>query len=155
MIEKIFNSPRVINHIKKVVDNPAYPTKFLIGASVAKDAFEHGISTVQTLKNKEIPKGKRKLVAAMEAATGALTCISQLAVGFPLANKKVQNKIGNFLFKDFANKSPELKMGLAIALPLILSTVVVKRILVPMISAPIASYGTEFLAKQKNKDSES
>lgn len=158
MIEKIINSKFVTQHIDKIVKNPSYAAKFLIGATVAKDVFEYAISSVQTLNNKEIPKKKRKVVATMEAATGALSSISQLALGFGLANEKLQKRIGDFLFKDLI-KAGEVKTvkkcraGLAIASSVIFTTVIVKRILVPMIAAPIASYGTDFFSKrQKNKE---
>lgn len=156
MIEKIINSKIITKHIDKVVNNPSYAAKFLIGATVAKDAFEYAISSAQSLKNKEIPEKKRKLVATMDAATGALSCISQVALGFGLANEKFQKKIGDFLFKDLINagESDALKKcraGLAIASSLILSTVIVKRILVPMLAAPIASYGTDTFARKNNK----
>ncbi len=156
MIQRIINSKFITKHIDKVVNNPSYAAKFLIGATVAKDAFEYAISSVQSLNNKEIPEKKRKLVATLDAATGALTCISQIALGFGLANEKFQKKIGDFLFKDLI-KAGEVeavkksRAGLAIASSLILSTVIVKRILVPMLAAPIASYGTDKFERKNKK----
>jgi hypothetical protein len=58
MIQRIINSKFITKHIDKVVNNPSYAAKFLIGATVAKDAFEYAISSVQSLNNKEIPEKK-------------------------------------------------------------------------------------------------
>ncbi len=154
MIEKIINSRFVKNHIVKTITNPSYAAKFLVGAAVAKDVVEYTSSTLATLGNKEIPPKKRKLVAAMDAATGALSCISQLTLGFGLAGEKVQKKIGDFLFKDLIKKVDaktvqKCRAGFTIASSFILSSIIVKRILVPLFAAPIANYGTEFLGKYK------
>jgi hypothetical protein len=152
MLERVINSKFVKDHIVKTINSPSYAAKFLVGAAVAKDAFEYTVSTAQILKNKEIPPKKRKLVAAMDGATGVLSCLSQLAVGFTLASDKVQKRMSDFLFKDLVKKVDvktleKCKAGLAIASSLIITSLVVKRILVPMFAAPIANYGTEFLGK--------
>lgn len=152
MLERVINSKFVKDNIVKTISSPSYAAKFLVGAAVAKDAFEYTVSTAKILKNKEIPPKKRKLVAAMDGATGVLSCVSQLAVGFTLANDKVQKRISDFLFKDLAKKVDfktieKCKAGLAIASSLVISSIIVKRILVPMFAAPIANYGTEFLTK--------
>lgn len=159
MLEKVINSDFVKKHIVKTLNSPSYAAKFLVGAAVAKDAFEYTVSTAQILKNKEIPPKKRKLVAAMDGATGVLSCVSQLAVGFALASDKVQKRMSDFLFKDLAKKVDaktleKCKAGLAIASSLIIASVVVKRILVPMFAAPIANYGTEFLGKYQKCEKE-
>lgn len=154
MLEKVINSKLVKNNIVKTLASPSYAAKFLIGAAVAKDAFEYTISTAQILKNKEIPPKKRKLVAAMDGATGVLSCISQLTVGFALAGDKLQKRMGDFLLKDLIKKADvktveKCRAGLAIVSSLFVASVIVKRILVPMFAAPIANYGTEFLTKYK------
>ena len=154
MLKKIINSKFVANHIDKTLKNPSYAAKFLLGAVIVKDAFEYSISAVQILNNKEMPKEKRKLIAALDASTGVLSCISQLALGFGILNDKVQKKIGDFLFKDLIKAGEhktvqKSRVGLAVVSSLFLSTIIVKRILVPLFAAPIANYGTEFLSKHQ------
>jgi len=154
MLEKIINSKFVINNVRKVAENPASAAKFLIGGVVAKDAFEYAVSTVQSLKNEEIPKKKRKLMALLDSTTGVLSCVSQLALGFGILNKNVQKRMGDFLFKDLIKAGEHTavktgRAGLAVASSLLLTNILVKRILVPLIAAPIASYGNNRLSKQQ------
>lgn len=144
LINNIANNKTTLKHLEKALNNPNYAAKILIGGSVAKDAFEYAIYANQTLDNKKIPEDKRKLIAAMDISTGIFSCLSQVLIGFTIANKKTQDKISKVLFKDLikANKPQALekcKTGLAIISSLVISTVLVKRILVPFLATPFAS----------------
>lgn len=145
VIRNIANNKTFLNHVDKSILNSSYAAKILVGASVAKDAFEYAISYKQTLDNEKIPENKRKLVASLDLSTGILSCVTQLALGFAITNKKIQDKVSNFLFKDLirSNKLKALEKcntGLAIISSLLISTIFAKRILVPFLATPIASW---------------
>ena len=154
MLSKIINSPTVVNHVKNVVSNPTYAARFLVGGAVAKDIVQYGTLAYKSYNNKELPEKQRKVTAAMDGATGILNCAAQLTAGFALSSKNVQKKMGDFLFKGLIEAGEhatvaKCRTGLAIASSLLLTTVVVKRIIVPLLAAPIASYGTEHLYNQE------
>lgn len=154
IINNIANNKSLLSHIDKSIMNSNYAAKILIGASVAKDAFEYAISYKQTLENKKImPASKRKLVASLDLSTGILSCLAQIILGFTISNKNIQEKVSNFLFKDLINAKQfkaleKCNTGLVIISSLLISTVVVKRILVPFIATPLASLISK---KQSNK----
>ena len=155
VIKNIANSKFFLNHVDKSILNSNYAAKILVGASVAKDAFEYAISYKQTLDNKKIPCNKRKLVASLDLFTGILSCLTQLGLGFAIANKKIQDKVSNFLFQDLI-KSQKWKAlercntGLVIISSLLISTIFAKRILVPFIATPIASLINKNKLKENN-----
>ncbi len=144
IIKNIANNKSLVAHIEKSMTNPNYAAKILVGASVAKDAFEYTSSYKQAMNNDKIPRTKRKLVASLDLSTGVLSCLSQLTLGFAIANKNIQNRVSSLLFQDLikAKKVKALEKcntGLAIISSLLISTVFAKRILVPFLATPIAS----------------
>ncbi len=146
-IEKGLNnfahSSFVKRHIDKCIQNPEFLTKTLLATSVSKDVFAYALRVHNTMKNNEIPEDKKSFVAKMDATTGFITAIVQISTGLTLANKKVQGAICKRLFSSLDKNSKQFKQassGFAVVSTLVGATLLAKRILVPLISAPIAGY---------------
>ena len=81
----------------------------------------------------------------MDLASGVVTAIAQIVVGFAIASPKLQGKLWNAIFKDAQFKNIGLaKKGFATILALVGSGVITERVLVPLIATPMAE-------KMKNK----
>lgn len=142
-LNKFANSPFVKKHIDKCIQNPEFLTKTLLVTSVSKDVFAYALRVHNTMKNNEIPEDKKSFVAKMDATTGFITAIVQISAGLALANKKVQSAMCKKLFSVLDENSKQFKQasaGFAAVSTLVGATVLAKRILVPLISAPIAGY---------------
>ena len=117
--------------------------KTVIVTSVSKDVFAYALRVHNTMKNNEIPEDKKSFVAKMDATTGFITAIVQISAGLALANKKVQSAMCKKLFSVLDENSKQFKQasaGFAAVSTLVGATVLAKRILVPLISTPIAGY---------------
>lgn len=145
------NSNFVRKHIDNCIENPQFLTKTLLLTSVSKDVFAYALRVNNTLLNDEIPQDKKSFVSKMDAATGVTTAIVQLGTGLTLANKKVQKTICKKLFSELGENTKKFKQasaGFAIVSTLVGATLFAKRILVPLISAPIAGH----LEKKHNQN---
>ena len=147
---------------------------------VSKDALNCYYYVTQSLNNKKIPDDKRNFVAGLDLANGILNIVFQLGLGkFIVAHsdkffdKHIAPKYyGEGAIKKFAETmkqnmkqhTPEAikeafdlrkntaKSGMKLIATLVGTTIVCKRILVPLIATPMAS----FFRKQfdKNKKAE-
>lgn len=131
---KIFN-----NHLKRVINDDAFAAKTIVVCSVLKDVFAYSVRYKTTMDNEKIPEKRRPFVAAMDMASGIVTAIAQIVVGFSIASPKVQNKLWNALFKGAEFKNIGIaKKSFATILALVGSGVITERILVPLIATPLA-----------------
>ena len=146
------NSNFVRKHIDNCIKKPQTLTNTLLATSISKDAFAYALRVHNTLKNDEIPDDKKSFIAKMDAVTGITTTVVQLSTGLLLASKKVQDGLCNHLFselKDNPKKFKQASSGFRAVSTLVGATLLAKRILVPLISSPIASY-LENKHKQKS-----
>lgn len=141
VFHSIANSKIMQNHLDKIINDDTLAARVLVCSGVAKDAISYAFRYDKTKKNKEIPEEKRNFVAAMDLTSGISTSIIQLALGFSISNRKLQKALCNKLFGYIKNveKFGKAKEGFILLLSLITSGVIGERILVPMISTPIAS----------------
>lgn len=79
-------------------NNLAFIAGLGIFSIILKDGLGCYLYVKQSLNNKKIPEDKRKFVAALDLANGALMITTQLLTFFTLSNKKVQSKIFNKFF---------------------------------------------------------
>lgn len=136
---KITESPLFNKHIEKVINDDAFAAKTLVVCSIAKDVFAYSLRYKTTMENEQIPEKKRSFVAAMDLASGAVTAVTQLGVGFTIASPKIQNGIWNKLFSKakFTNENIAKKTFVSL-LTLFGSGVITERVIVPLIATPIA-----------------
>ena len=145
------NSHIVKKHIDKCIKSPQFLTNTLLATSISKDVFAYTLRVNNTLKNKEIPEDKKSFVATMDAVTRVITALVQVSAGLLLSNKKLQEGICNRLFselKDNPKKFKQASSGFRAVSTLVGATLLAKRIIVPLISSPIAGY---FENKHKQK----
>ncbi len=149
---KIFN-----NHLKRVINDDAFAAKTIVVCSVLKDVFAYSVRYETTMNNKKIPEKRRPFVAAMDLASGVVTSIAQISVGFSIASPKVQNKLWNLIFKDAKFQNIGIaKKSFATILALIGSGVITERILVPLIATPLAAQVEKlFFKKEVNTENKS
>ncbi|MDD3149273.1 MAG: hypothetical protein PHV68_00415 [Candidatus Gastranaerophilales bacterium] len=141
-----------------------------VASCVTKDAVNCYYYVTQSLKNKRIPEEKRKFVAALDLSNGLLNVAAQLAIGIPMAKKSgelfdkhvapklfsdktlenVLNNIKktgsckNFTAEEFMRAFKKTKTvgkaGFCVILPLIGATIIAKRMVVPFLATPMASF---------------
>ncbi len=141
-LNKVANSKFVTKHIDDCMKNANFLTGTLLATSVSKDVLAYGLRVNNTKNNKELPEDKKSFVMKMDAVTGVVTALVQFSVGAAVANKKVQEAVSKKLFSCFEEGSKEFtraSAGFKVISTLVASTLFAKRVLVPMISAPIAS----------------
>ena len=132
---KFFN-----NHLKRVISDDTFAAKTIVVCSVMKDVFAYSVRYKTTMENKKIPEKRRPFVAAMDLASGVVTSIAQIAVGFSIASPKVQNHLWKRIFGDAQFKNIGLaKKSFATILALIGSGLITERIIVPLIATPLAT----------------
>lgn len=140
IINPITNSKIFNNHLKKVINDDAFAAKSIVVCSVLKDVFAYSVRYKTTMENPKIPEKRRPFVAAMDMASGVVTSIAQIVVGFAIASPKIQNKLWNALFKNTQFKNIGMaKKSFTTILALIGSGVITERILVPLIATPLAA----------------
>lgn len=139
MINAITGSKVFNNHLKRVINDDAFAAKTIVTCSVLKDVFAYTVRYKTTMDNEKIPEKRRPFVAAMDMASGIVTAVAQIVVGFAIASPKVQNKLWNAIFKDAQFKNIGVaKKSFATILALVGSGVITERILVPLIATPLA-----------------
>ncbi len=133
---KLFN-----NHLKRVINDDAFAARTIVVCSVLKDVFAYSVRYKTTMENKKIPEKRRPFVAAMDLASGVVTSVAQIAVGFSIASPKVQNKLWNKIFGNAQFKNIGVaKKSFATILALIGSGLITERVLVPLMATPLAAF---------------
>lgn len=152
MIKPITQSNIFNNHLRKVIENDAFAAKTIVTCSVMKDVFAYTVRYKTTMDNEKIPEKRRPFVAAMDLASGVVTAIAQIAVGFSIASPKVQNKLWNSLFKNSTFKDVAIaKKSFATILALVGSGVITERVIVPLIATPLAEkFEKKYIKKDTN-----
>lgn len=150
MIKPITQSNIFNNHLRKVINDDAFAARTIVTCSVLKDVFAYSVRYKTTMDNEKIPEKRRPFVAAMDLASGVVTAIAQIAVGFSIASPKVQNKLWNSMFKNSTFKDVAVaKKSFATILALVGSGVITERVIVPLIATPLAE---KFEKKYMKKD---
>ncbi len=143
VLYNLSDSKLMKKHAEKVINDDVLAARLLVGSNVLKDAIVYAFRYDKSRKNEEIPKEKRGFVAALDLASGMTTCFVQLAIGFAISNRKLQQKMCKTLFGHLESKSPEVfsiaKKGFTSALTLITSGVIGERIIVPLVATPLAT----------------
>lgn len=141
-------------HIKKIRTDDDYKVKTLVAGAVILDAATNGADSFHYLKDKNVPEEKRKYVSAYKLANAIITCSAEFFVGFAVTNKKFQEQLSNKLFGEFKKTNPEMfakcSIGLKTAVSVLLATVLVKRILVPLVVTPFATWIKSTIFKTDN-----
>ena len=141
IISPITQSKFFNNHLKRVINDDAFAAKTIVVCSVMKDVFAYSVRYKTTMENKKIPEKRRPFVAAMDLASGIVTAIAQIAVGFSIASPKIQNKLWNGLFKNAQFKDIAIaKKSFATILAIIGSGLIPERIIVPLLATPFAAF---------------
>ncbi|MBE7706433.1 MAG: hypothetical protein E7Z91_04240 [Cyanobacteria bacterium SIG30] len=154
LLNKITQSEGFNKHVRKVIEDDTFAAKTLVALNVAKDVFAYSVRFGTTMKNEEIPKKRRPFVASMDLVSGIVTAAAQIAVGFSLANPKIQNKMWEKLSKNCTCKDMNAaKKGFSQVLALVGSTILAERLIVPIIATPLAEqFEKKFFKKEKNFD---
>lgn len=163
----------------RYLGNPAASAAVTIAtvSNVTKDGVNCAYYVTQSLNNERIPEDQRKFVAALDLANGLLNVGLQLGVT-ALFTKKIAQAFDKFIepkffteakykeiYKDWSTKfrPGELikkidrekgfaKTGFCLLATLISLQVIVKRIIVPFISTPMASVFKGWMEKyEENK----
>ncbi len=130
-------------------------------SATSKDAVNCYYYVTQSLKNEKIPEEKRKFVAALDLSNGILNIITQIAMGAPLLkridgffdtkiapkyfdnNKVIQSlksKVDDDIFETcLKSQKSAAKAGLGIVATLVVTQIIAKRIIVPLLATPMAS----------------
>jgi len=141
-IKKLANWEWLNAHITDTLKNPYAIARVLVVANVIKDAVGSVFYVTQSYNNQKMPEDKRKLVAALDLANGIAMCTLQLVLGFTISDKAVQKKITSKLFGSFEHTNPAkfltCKTGFAAITSLVISTIIAKRIITPLVTTPMA-----------------
>lgn len=182
IFEKLAKSKPMNRALNYIEANPANAARMILMANVAKDAINCGFYTYQSLNNKDIPEEKRKFVASLDLANGLLMISTQLLAGLWFTTKSVQSKICNSLFGKVAsnyeqfinNKYPKIdnqdlqakiqrsidhkkifgkcKSGFTAISTVVITTIIAKRVIVPFIATPLASwFKNSYMDKKPHK----
>ena len=140
-ISSIANSGFMRKNISKSITNSQFASRLLLVTSVAKDVFSYTLRIKNAKNNEEIPEDKKPFVVQMDRATRLVTALVQLSVGFLVSSNKFQNFFSSKLFKNALN-NPELtenlKKSFASLSTLVVSTLLAKRLVVPLLATPLA-----------------
>ncbi len=132
-----------------------------LASTTSKDAVNCYYYVTQSLKNEKIPEEKRKFVASLDLSNGILNIITQLALGAPVA-AKIDKFFDNKLAKKYFDENKTIqalrstvdddifetcmkmqkstaKAGLGIAVTLVVTQILAKRVIVPFLATPMAS----------------
>ncbi len=167
---KILNT-KAVTYLTKP-NAPAAAATIALISNLTKDAVNCYYYVAQSLNNERIPEEKRKFVAGLDLANGILNVLVQTIVGvtLPVLTNKVfeKNIVPKFFSKDAISKmytklKPNVplagfedkmlknkafaKIGLSVIATLVGTQIIAKRIIVPLIATPLASY---FKDKFKN-----
>ncbi len=119
-------------------------------STTTKDLVNCAYYTTQSLHNKKIPEEKRKFVAGIDLSNGILNVLSQLTIGMYIKNKTPV--AFDYLFRNSKmskNAYNAAKGGFALIVTLVVAQVLLKRILTPFISTPMAHYFKEYADKKE------
>ncbi len=152
-LQHIAHSALVKKDILTSLDTPKFAARMLLLTSITKDIFSYTCRIKNAKKNKEIPEDKKSFVIQMDRATRIVTAAVQLCTGLLISSSKLQNAITSKLFKNITD-NPQIinfaKNNFASFSTLIFSTLFAKRIIVPLLSTPLAGY----LIKKTSKNEE-
>lgn len=156
LLNKINNSEKLNKHILKAINDDTFAAKTLVTLNVAKDVFAYATRFKTTLENKDIPQEQRPFVASMDLASGIVTAVAQIAVGFTLAHPKFHNAMWNKFFKNCKfNDINAAKKGFGQILALAGSTILAERLIVPILATPFAQkVEKKFFPKSAQKQPE-
>ncbi len=137
-------SKAVQSHITKRTASNLYDAKFLLGTSIALDVYSNSMDYVKISRNKKIKKEEKNYLKSYKACQTFVSTAGQLAVGTTLLNKKLQEKMFNGFKKTVGLSSKTLNSNASntfrVLSTLAGSIVITKRILVPLIVTPLASF---------------
>ena len=161
--DSILNS-RPLEYLTKPNAASAAATIALV-SNLSKDGVNCYYYVTQSLHNEKIPEEKRKFVASLDLSNGILNVITQLAVGIPIVKqvnkvfdkhiapkyfskeaaenmyKKLKPEISLDKFTGlFAKNKGFAKTGLGVIATLVGTQIIAKRILVPLIATPMATF---------------
>jgi|GEM_PF-3968147 len=162
----LFNKVLNTKAAGKLLGAGAAASTIALISTQSKDALATYYYVTQSLKNKKIPEEKRKFVAGLDLANGILNQIFALTLGMgigkwtpKLFDKKIAPKyfspdamktmfdtikpknmsIGEFS-KKFDGVKTASKAGLAVMATLVGTQILCKRVLVPLLATPMASF---------------
>ena len=165
-VARLENSLMNKNWMKKLTtptSSSAVATVALL-SNLTKDALNCYYYVTQSLHNKKIPEDKRKFVAGLDLSNGILNVVTQTLLGTQVikwsdkifdnyiatkfyGKKAVENAAKNLkvnsldaLKEAFAFKKNFAKCGMKVIATLVATQVICKRIIVPLIATPMASY---------------
>lgn len=136
-IKNIFN-----NHVVKCSKSDSKNVAYLMATSVGLDTYGSICDIINIRKNKEIPEDKRAYTEKLRVSGLFLSVAVQILSGLTILNKKVQEKMSNFLFGSFKKNTQlfnKCTKGLKTLSGLVLITTIIKRGVMPLISTPMAS----------------
>lgn len=177
MVNKFANS-KIGKSISNPVTAGAAAAWIATISCVTKDGVNCAYYVHQSLNNERIPEEKRKFVASLDLANGILNVITQLAIGPAtewLTNKGFEKFITPKYFSTQAAKAIQemdgikgkvpleaildklskdkriAKIGLGVISSLVGTQIIAKRIVVPFIATPMASFFKERMEKGAKK----
>lgn len=168
---KNFIMRNVNRHVENCRLNSSTNAKSLLLTALVLDVYGNSVDAVKTLKNKEIPEEKRKYIAAYKMVNGIASFATEAVFGFTVADEKFQKALSEKMF-GFLKKMDKQKFeksfgflkrsntelfsncskGLQVASALVLATVFIKRLVVPFLVTPIASYLKKYMESRENKN---
>ena len=158
---KIMNSVKNIlakfadsNIFKKIgdSDNINTLTYLLVVGNAAKEAMRTFIFTGQSFTNEDLPPDKRKFVGGYNLAIGVVSTILSLGVGLAMVKgqkKMIEAIIGGDKSKNLPGYAKAFA-GMRFILPMIMQTILVKRVIAPAIAVPFAGKMTTYLEEREN-----
>lgn len=122
--------------------------------NTAKEMVGATIYTVQALSNEDLAPDKRKFIGMYDLAVGVISSALSLITG--IAMVKGQNKLINFMLggEQKAKQLPGYVKafgGLKFILPVIIQTIVCKRIIAPGVATPMAGQLKKKLQDKEDK----
>lgn len=154
-MDNFFNAPAIKKTIKEF--QPANTLETITLASVvSKDLINTVYYVTQSMNNEKIPEEKRSFVAALDLSNGILNVTLQTAIGLLL--KKNSDKLFDSLCAsrfvedttkhlDFSKNIDKARKGFGVFATLVVTQVITKRIIVPLIATPMASMFKSKFAK--------
>ncbi len=142
VISDVVNSKFMKKHIHKSMHDPKFLTGVLVATSVAKDVVGYGTRIITDSRNKRIPEDKKHFLTDMNITNAIVSTAAQLGVALVVSSDCVQKNITEKLFSPVKNHPKIFKAAsrsFLILSTLLASTVLAKRLIVPIVATPIAS----------------
>lgn len=135
-------------HVINCVNNNSKNVRALLISSVALDTYGNFVDFYKTGKNKEIPKEKKPYIRAYKLMNGIISCLAQMGLGLTVLNDSFQRNLANKLFGSLKKQGTKESLvlfnkcakGVKAATTLIFATVIIKRLVVPFMVTPLASF---------------